>query len=207
MKKTTYLFLLASLVMFLMTFRAEAQSAGVEPRARAGSSVTITFKNIPSEDAGNVNGEYAVNRADGTISLPYLESPVRVAGKTSRDIENLLRGLYVNQKIYSQPIVSVSVASQAEIEEMRKRYIEVSGFVGSKRNLVYRDGITLSEAILDCGDISDYGSRYIQVTRNGRVQTYDYFSARDRSIKLHPQDKVYVKARGAFETRPSQIGR
>ncbi len=202
-----YFFLLASLVMFLLAAIAEAQTAGVEPRARAGSSVTITFKNIPAEDAGNVNGEYSVNRADGTIAMPYLEAPVRVAGKTSRDIENLLRGLYVSQKIYSQPIVSVSVVSDAEMAEMRKRYIEVSGYVGQKKNLPYRDGITLSEAILDCGDITDYGSRYIQVTRNGRVQTYDYFSARDRAIRLHPQDKVYVKARGAFETRPAQIGR
>ncbi len=204
---TKYFFLLASVLMFLLSSPAGAQAAGTEPRAREGSTVTVTFKNIPAEDAGTVNGDYTVNRADGTIAMPYLSSPVRVAGKTSRDIENMLRGLYVNQQIYSQPIISVSVLSTAEIEEMRKRYIEVSGYVAQKKNLPYRDGITLSEAILDCGDITDYGSRYIQVTRNGRVQTYDYFSARDRSIKLHPQDKVYVRSRGAFESRPRSIGR
>ncbi len=203
-----HILVLFSLLMVLFTSTPlAAQSVGTEPRARVGSSVTVTFKNIPAEDTGTVNGDYTVNRADGTISMPYLESPVRVAGKTSRDIENLLRNLYVSQQIYSQPIVSVSVVTQAEIEELRKRYIEVSGFVGSKKNLPYRDGITLSEAILDCGDITDYGSRYIQVTRNGKVQTYDYFSARDRAIKLHPQDKVYVRARGAFESRPRSIGR
>ncbi len=202
-----YFYLLASLVMFLLSFPAGAQGPGAEPRAREGSTVTVTFKNIPADDSGNVNGTYTVNRADGTISMPYLTSPLRVAGKTSRDIENLLRGLYVNQQIYSQPIVSVSVVDDAELAEMRKRYIEVSGYVASKKNLPYRDGITLSEAILDCGDITDYGSRYIQVTRGGRVQTYDYFSARDRSIKLHPKDKIYVRARGAFEARPSSIGR
>ncbi len=204
---TQYFFLLASLVVFLLAAPASAQAPGTEPRAREGSSVTVTFKNIPPEDAGNVNGDYIVNRADGTIAMPYLDSPVRVAGKTSRDIENLLRGLYVSQKIYTQPIVSVSVVTAADLEEMRKRYVEVSGYVGQKKNLPYRDGITLSEAILDCGDITDYGSRYIQVTRNGKVQTYDYFSARDRSIKLHPQDKIYVRARGAFESRPRSIGR
>ncbi len=202
-----YLFVLASLVLFLMVGTAAAQSGGIESRAREGSSVTITFKNIPPEDTGNVNGDYVVNRADGTISMPYLEAPVRVAGKTSRDIENLLRGLYVSQKIYSQPIISVSVETVEEIAERRKRYIEVSGFVGQKKNLPFRDGITLSEAILDCGDITDYGSRWIQVSRNGKVQTYDYFSARDRSLKLHPQDKIYVRARGAFESRPKSIGR
>ncbi len=202
-----YFFLLASLVMFLLSAPAGAQANGVDPRARVGSTVTVTFKNIPAEDTGTVNGDYTVNRADGTIAMPYLESPVRVAGKTSRDIENLLRSLYVSQQIYSQPIVSVQVLSTAELEELRKRYIEVSGYVGAKKNLPYRDGITLSEAILDCGDITDYGSRHIQVTRNGQVRTYDYFSARDRAIKLHPSDKIYVKPRGAFEARPSSIGR
>ncbi len=202
-----YFLLLASMLMMLLASPAGAQASGTEPRAREGSTVTVTFKNIPTEDAVNVNGDYSVNRADGTIAMPYLESPVRVAGRTSRDIENMLRNLYISQQIYSQPIVSVSVLSTEEITEMRKRYIEVSGYVGQKKNLPYRDGITLSEAILDCGDITDYGSRYVQVTRNGKVQTYDYFSARDRSIKLHPQDKVYVRARGAFESRPRSIGR
>ncbi len=202
-----YFFLVTSLVRFLLGTPSGAQSAGTEPRAREGSTVTVTFKNIPAEDAGAVNGDYNVSRSDGTIAMPYLSSPVRVAGKTSRDIENLLRGLYVSQQIYSQPIIAVSVLSPEELADTRKRYIEVSGYVSMKKNLPYRDGITLSEAILDCGDITDYGSRYIQVTRNGKVQTYDYFSARDRSIKLHPQDKVYVRARGAFESRPRSIGR
>ncbi len=200
-----YCFSLSALLMVLTAETASAQSAGVEPRAREGSELTITFKNIPAEDAGNVNGPYVISRKDGTIAMPYLSAPVRVAGKTARDIENMLRGLYVNQQVYSQPIVSVQVADAQELADMRKRYIEVSGNVGQKKNLLYRDGITLSEAILDCGDITDYGSRYIQVSRNGKVQTYDYFSARDRAIKLHPDDKVYVKARGAFESRPKQI--
>ncbi len=203
MMKHAILLLLSLLVLFLAS---PAGAQGPEPRARIGSSVTVTFKNIPAEDVGVVNGEYNIDRADGTIALPYLSSPVKVAGKTQREIENLLRTLYVSQKIYSQPIVSVQVLDQEALNDIRKRYIEVSGYVQAKKNLPYREGITLSEAILECGDITDYGSRYIQVTRNGKTQTYDYFSARDRAIELHPKDKIYVKARGAFETRPKQIG-
>ena len=204
MMKHAFLLLLSLLVLFLAS---PAGAQGPEPRARIGSSVTVTFKNIPVEDVGVVNGEYNIDRADGTIAMPYLEAPVKVAGKTQREIENLLRSLYVGQKIYTQPIISVQVMAQDDLELMRKRYIEVSGYVANKQNLPYREGITLSEAILSCGDITDYGSRYIQVTRNGRTQTYDYFSARDRGIELHPKDKVYVRARGAFEARPTQIGR
>ncbi len=198
--------LLCCTLLVLGSLPLGAQDEATEARARRGANVTVTFKNIPPEDAGSVSGEYPVNSSDGTIALPYLEAPVRVAGKTSREIKMLLQNLYVSQKIYSQPIIEVKVASDSEIQSFSQRYIEVSGYVGAKKNLPYRPGITLSEAILECGDISDYGSRYIQVTRKGQTRTYDYFSARDRAIELHPKDKVYVKSRGAFEARPPQIG-
>ncbi len=199
-------FLLSCLLLALGLLPLHAQDSYTEARARSNANVRVTFKNIPSEDAGAVNGEYPVNSSDGTIAMPYLEAPVRVVGKTGRQIANLLKELYVSQKIYSQPIIEVQVASEAEIQSYQQRYIEVAGFVGAKKNLPYRPGITLSEAILECGDITDYGSRYIQVTRKGQTRTYDYFSQRDRDIELHPKDKIYVKSRGAFERRPDSIG-
>ncbi len=202
----TIISLLSCLLLALTALPAPAQDATTEARARRGANVTVSFKNIPPEDAGAVSGEYPVSSADGTIAMPYLEAPVRVAGKTSREIKLLLQSLYVNQKIYAHPIIEVQVALPDEIRSLQQRYIEVAGFVGSKRNLVYRPGITLSEAILECGDISDYGSREIQITRGGQTRTYDYFSARDRAIELHPKDKIYVKPRGAFERRPDSIG-
>ncbi len=189
-----------------LLFSAEAAPLSVEPRAVKGGKVAITFKNIPPEDAGNVNGSYSVNRADGTISLPYLSERVYVAGKTAREVEEQVRSLYIAQKIYSQPIVAASVGSQAEADELDVRYIQVTGYVAGKKNLRYRQGITLIQALLDCGDITDYGSRRIQVTRRGVTRTYDYFSARDRSIQLMPDDIIFVPARPAFERRPSKIG-
>ena len=66
--------------------------------------------------------------------------------------------------------------------------------------------VDLIAAIVDCGDITDHGSREIQVTRGNQTQTYDYFSAKDRAIKLRPNDVIFVKLRGPFEGRPSKIG-
>lgn len=197
-----YLVVLALALLFF----AEAAPLSVEPRAVKGGKVTITLKNIPPEDVSNVNGSYSVNRGDGTISLPYLSERVHVAGKTAREVEEQVRALYVAQKIYSQPIVAASVGSQAEADELDVRYIQVTGYVAGKKNLRYRQGITLIQALLDCGDITDYGSRRIQVTRKGVTRTYDYFSARDRSIQLMPDDTIFVPARPAFERRPSKIG-
>lgn len=194
-------------LMLAMAFvsQATAQNEASEPRAVKGGAVTIAFKNIPSEDAGNVNGRYTVNRGDGTIQLPYLSGRTSVVGKTARDIENIVRSQYVSQKIYKDPIVQVTLGStdQAELD---RRYVQVTGYVGSKKNLPYREGMTLIEVLLDCGDVSDFGSRYIQITRKGVTRKYDYFSAKDRSIVIYPGDIIFVPRRSMFESRPSTVG-
>ena len=182
-----------------------AQDAATEPRATKGGTVVLQFKNIPSEDVGNVNGEYAVSREDGTISVPYLSGRVRVVGMTARQVENSLRSLYLAQQIYSDPIVMANVGPKGEVA-VDTRFIQVAGYVHQKKNRPYREGVTLIQALIDCGDITDFGSRKIQVTRGKVTRTYDYFSARDRSIKLLPNDSVFVPRRPAFEGRPDTIG-
>lgn len=204
--RTKFFHILTCLLFIWMALPVVAQQLSVEPRAVKGGRVTLTFRNVPPEDAGNVNGAYTVNHGDGTISLPYLSSRVRVVGKTAREIEDYVRALYVDQKIYSQPIVMAAVGSEQESNDLNLRYIQVTGNVAGKKNLPYRQGITLIQALLDCGDITDYGSRKIQVTRKGVTRTYDYFSARDRSIQLMPDDVIFVPTRPAFERRPSKIG-
>lgn len=201
-KYLKYIMLLLAMVVSMPTM---AQNAASEPRAVKGGNIVITFKNIPAEDNSNVTGEYIVNRGDGTISLPYLSGNIYVLGKTARDIENIVENQYKAQQIYSDPIVEVRVGPKNEIGSVEVRYILVSGYVNQKKNLPYREGITLLEALLDCGDISDYGSRKIKVTRGKDTRTYDYFSARDRGIKLLPSDVIYVPRRGPFESRPSNL--
>ena len=149
-----------------------AQDA-TEPRAIRGGMITITVKNIPEEDAANVNGQYNVSVSDGTIALPYLSGRISVAGKTSRQIEDIVRSQYLAQKIYQRPIVQAIVANTEEIEQAMARYVTVSGYVNTKRNVRYRPGMTLLEAILECGGISDYGSRRIEVTGRNVTRSYD----------------------------------
>lgn len=183
---------------------AFAQDATTEPRVIRGSKVVLLFKNLPSGEAANVDGEYQVSRADGTILLPFMESRLNVLGKTARQVEDLVRSQYIAQKIYTDPIVIARVGHKGE--ELEARYIQVTGYVNTKKNLPYREGITLIQAMIDCGDISDHGSRKIQVTRGNVTRTYDYFSARDRSIKLMPNDVIFVPRRPPFEARPRTIG-
>lgn len=197
--------LLKVLLVSLLILPLFAQDASTEPRASKGGTVTVQFKNIPSEDAANVNGDYAVSREDGTISMPYLSGRVSVVGLTARQVENKLRSLYLSQQIYSDPIVMANVGPKGEAA-IDARYVQVTGYVGGKKNLPYREGMTLIQALIECGDITDFGSRKIQVTRGKVTRTYDYFSARDRAIKLMPNDSIFVPRRPAFEGRPDKIG-
>lgn len=192
------------LMLGVLALPALAQDDSTEFRAVKGGFVTLQFKNIPAEDTNNVSGEYVVNRGDGTITLPYLKNRIRVEGMTARDIEEVVRGQYLAQEIYADPIVQVILVKN-EVN-VATRFVQVSGFVGKKANLPYREGMTLIEALLEAGDITDYGSRKIQVTRGGVTRTYDYFSARDRGIKILPKDIIYVQRRPAFEDRPSAVG-
>lgn len=193
--------ILVTVVMLLPTM---AQDSATEPRAVKGGKLQVVLKNIPSEDAANVSGDFTVNRGDGTITMPYLKNRIRVEGLTARDIENIVRSNYVAQQIYSDPIVQVHLNPDAV--GVDARHVVVSGYVAKKATLPYREGITLIEALLDAGDITDYGSRKIQVTRGTVTRTYDYFSARDRSIRLLPNDSIYVPRRSAYEMRPGSVG-
>ena len=182
-----------------------AQNAATEPRVVPGAKVLLTFKNLPSGEAATVDGEYQVSRADGTVALPYLSARLKVVGKTARQVEDMVRSQYISQEIYSDPIVIARVGSRNETE-LDARFIQVAGHVGAKKNLPYREGITLFQALIECGDITDYGSRKIQVTRGTVTRVYDYFSARDRSIKLLPNDVIFVPRRPPFESRPRTVG-
>lgn len=200
-----FILMMKCLLLCVLAVPVLAQDAATEPRASKGGTVVLQFKNIPPEDVNNVNGEYTVSREDGTISVPYLADRVKVAGKTARQVENMLRSMYLSQEIYSDPIVMANVGPKGEAP-VDTRYIQIAGYVHSKRNLPYREGVTLIQALIECGDITDFGSRKIQVTRGKVTRTYDYFSARDRAIKLMPNDSVYVPRRPPFEGRPDKIG-
>lgn len=191
-------------VAFMAAMPAMAQDDATEKRAEKGSTIQVMLKNIPAEDVSTVSSDYVVNRGDGTITLPYLKNRIRVVGMTARDIETVVRNHYVAQEIYSDPIVQV-ILNKGEVP-VDTRFIQVAGFVGKKSNLPYREGITLIEALLECGDITDYGSRKIQITRGTVTRTYDYFSARDRNIRLLPKDVIFVPRRPAFESRPATVG-
>lgn len=202
MKSLQLLILALTALVAVLQPQAVAQSSA-EARVKAAGILTITMTNIPPSDAPMINLTYRVDR-DGTIKMPHLANRLKVVGLNQRQVEDLVTNVYISEQIYSKPVVMAVVGTGELTNDLR--FIHVTGYVGGKRNLPFREGITLIEALVDCGDITDFGSRKIQITRNGVTRTYDYFSARDRAIVLLPKDQVHVPARGPFESRPNKIG-
>lgn len=198
-----FLLCLSCVWVACLSFFVHAQDT--EPRATAGGYVQIQIKSVPSEDVSIISDKYLLT-ANGSVMLPYLNGPVRLAGLTGQQAADKLTKLYKDAQIFSTPIFMVNVSAGDEKANVGMRYVHVTGNVGGKKNMPYREGLTLIEALVDCGDITDYGSRHIQVTRKGETRTYDYFSTRDRSLKLLPGDVVYVRQRPIFESRPDRIG-
>lgn len=200
----TKFFSFIALFLFLLVSSPLATAAPEEEAtAVKGSTINLQFRDVP--DAAVVNGEYHVDAKDGTIKLPHIDGRVYVAGLTARQVEDKLTRLYTDKEIYRHPIVTASVGEAGAEGGLKQRYVLVTGYVAGKKNLPYRQGMTLIEALLACGDITDFGSRYIQVTRDGQTRTYDYFSARDRAIKLRPSDEIYVPKRPIREGRPDKL--
>ncbi|MEG1070293.1 MAG: polysaccharide biosynthesis/export family protein [Akkermansia sp.] len=174
---------------------------------RVNTVIKVTAKAIPEEDVGTVSSQYTVG-TDGTIRLPLLpsgQSTVRVAGLNSRQVEDALVRAYVNAKIYTSPTFLVQVDPNLSGVENSGMFVQVSGNVGAKKSVPYIRGITLLRAVLEAGDITDFGSRYVLITRGGTTKTYDYFSVRDRALELKPNDQVFIKDRPMFEGRPNGL--
>ena len=143
---------------------ASAQSPDAVP---AQGTIEIQVRGIPADDATAISGQYLLD-GNGTIRMPQLppgHDVLRVVGKTARQIEDMLMAAYKKAELYTAPTFLVKV--QSSDARLTEHIVLVSGGVAMKKNVLWRRGMTLLEAIVGAGDITDWGSRYVQVTRGG----------------------------------------
>ena len=151
------------------------------------------FYNVGTEKAMNLNG-YMVN-TDGNISLPILGN-IQVLGKTTSEVEDLIKKTLIEQGQLTNPTVSVIVTNAK---------ITILGDIGSPGTYPYLEqNVTLLQAIGYAGDLSMTGKRNdILIIReeNGK-RTYgnidmrktDWFKSEYYYIK--PNDIIYVYPNG-----------
>jgi len=116
----------------------------------------------------------------GKIPLPMLVEPFKIAGMTPSAANVAIAQEYIRQQIYKEIVVNVTNLSAPPPTA------DVFFIHGEVRNRSGRipltPGITLSEAILISGDVTDFASDSIKLTRGDVSQKYSLKAIRNRRI-------------------------
>ena len=116
----------------------------------------------------------------GTITLPYIDEPIKASGMTTSELERKIQHIYTDGKIYRN--ITINVATTAKIYYME-------GEVRKPQEYPLNRHITLLQAIAAAGDYTDYADKSkVTITRNGKVTKFD---AKD--IEKHPEKDVPVE--------------
>ena len=151
-----------------------------------GNQITITFSGLST-----IPVPYICRiREDGTISPPYLKSPVTAAGKTVGELESELEQAYVPD-IYKTINVTIKTSD---------RFFYVGGEVRQPSRQIFIGRITVTQAIQSAGDFTDFADqRSVRVIRaNGKVDIVDCKAALDdprKDLTVYPGDNIVVERR------------
>lgn len=132
----------------------------------------------------------------GNVTLPLI-GEVRVGGSTTSEAETVIRDAYVKGGFYNNVDVTVVCPT---LQRENERTVSVTGCVGKRGEIPYRDGLTLREAIILAGDLTDFASGTILLTRNGKTESYDL-----TRIKRGRQQDPFLQPRDIIEARESRF--
>lgn len=130
----------------------------------------------------------------GNVTLPNL-GEVKVGGLTTSEAERKIQSDYVDGGIYLKMDVTVICVTMAQENE---RTVSVTGCVMKRGSFPYKDGMTLREAIILAGDLSDFANGAVLLTRNGVTKSYNLNrikSGREEDPPVRPRDIIEAKER------------
>ena len=171
----------------LLPSAASIANAGSVGWIRVGDSITVTFSDTPP----NVIIQPIETRilSDGNITL-HLNQTVKAAGKSTRQLEQEIRDLYV-PRFYNYMTVSVKT---------EQRFYYVGGEVKNAGRQFWVGPITVLRAIDTAGGFTDFANRSkIELTRqNGEKVMINYNKARKNpklDPEVYPNDQIVVAQR------------
>lgn len=160
---------------------------------QVGDTVQVEITGTPTK----IDPLQLLINESGTITLAYIKQPIQAAGKTSKEIQEIIRAELVPQ-IYTFANVSVTPFG---------RYFYVGGYInpGGTGKQLYTGHTTLSQAISAAGGFSEFAAKKrVQVTRlNGKIFIVDCMKAlKDPTldIEIFPGDRIYVDRRTFIES-------
>ncbi len=143
---------------------------------RALDPLQISLLGIPSEKQIDT-----IIDEKGTITLPYIDTPVQAAGMTTSELERKIQSIYTDGKIYRN--ITVNIVTTAKIYYME-------GEVRKPQEYLLNRRITLLQAIAAASGYTEYANpKNVTITRNGKIMKFNTVD-----LEKHPELDVPVEA-------------
>lgn len=173
----------AVLLFLVAVGGAFAQDAVLRP----GDQIEIRLGGVPPEEISQVSGQYQVD-GQGFVNMPHI-GKVKAANVTQADLQNAIEGAYRSQQIYSNPTITVNVASAA-------RFVNIGGDVKAPQRVPFTPDLTLLGAINAAGGFTEYANqKQVRLLRDGNVTVYNVLEIRkdpSKDPRLKPGDTIEV---------------
>jgi protein involved in polysaccharide export with SLBB domain len=183
------------LLLLLLTLML---STGAHAVINKGDTLTISIKGVPTEEQGQINGNYSVTKA-GRIHLPYLSSnPINANGLTVAALSRRIEAAYRNAKIYTTPTISIQSLNDKQRESKRigeaiQEYYTISGKVGAAGPRPYRSGLLLIDVVSAAGPTTFAAQNRVELRRNGKLYIYNLKLPAHMMVKIFPNDQIFLK--------------
>ena len=162
-----------------------------------GQSFGLRISGVPADEVALVNSKYGISDA-GTVRLPYLKIEIQAAGLKPSQLAKRIEAAYKSAEIYTRPVIQIDSTAPGAAAE---RFLSVMGEVKAPRGVAYAPGMTILDAIAQCGGFTDFADeKKVKLTRGGKI-TYHRLNASDpkENVKLQPNDIITVKpSKGIF---------
>lgn len=170
---------------------------------QVGDVLEVSLKGVPPAEQAKVYSKLEV-RDTGVIRIPMVNVDVRAQGRKPQDVERSIETAFKKAEFYVSPTISIQVHKKKAGEEEIKKMLTVGGHVKRNGRVLYREGMTLLEAIQQAGGRNTFGSKIVYLTRrNAKGQNVRYkFNIKDpkhQVVKVYPNDIINVPQRSAFE--------
>jgi polysaccharide biosynthesis/export protein len=183
-----------------------AQPGATEPRIQG----SLPYQKLGPDDligvsvysAPELSGNVRL-RADGTITLPMLKEPIKVAEMYPSEVSSAIAEALRKANILVNPVVTVSVV------EYRSRPIAVIGAVRKPLTFQETGTMTLLDALSMCEGLSDDAGPDILVTENQNVSGKPTRVTRRISVKAlmsGTDPSLNISLNGGEEIRVPQAG-
>jgi len=128
----------------------------------------------------------------GMISLLHV-GYYKVSGMKASELAVAITGEYKRRDIYIDPVITVINLSQ---ETPAGQEYFLTGEVRQRGKASLSPGITLLQAIISAGDVTDFASSRVTITRRGKTKTFDLNAIRRGAAPdpiIHDKDVIVVK--------------